>query len=53
MVTASTTRGSKISDHVFQLERELKKTPTDEVLRQHIKRLRKEWKPRRRKVAAA
>jgi len=49
----STTVGSKVSEHVQRLELELKKTPSDEILRLHIKRLRHEWKTRRRKIAAA
>jgi hypothetical protein len=39
--------------HVNALETELKKRPTDQVLRDHIKRLRKAWELRQPKQAVA
>ena len=53
MWTVQVFKTLKIKPHVKALEEELKKNPSDEMLRMHIKQLRKAWGLRLPKKAAA
>jgi len=53
MGTGAQLKTEGVDRHVDQLETELKKRPSDQVLRDHIKRLRRAWELRQPKRAVA